>query len=159
MKKTIIFSIAAAVLLTVGLNPAFAKDGECTSDELEDQSQSNPESTSSASPTLLRCGARGAGDFSIDVKFSNRRGRTKFDTSFEAAPGLGFLASDVLDVLVGGQRVGQITLAERLNGDVEGDLNFDTTAQANDDDLPLPFDFPQVGSGTGVVVGPLGCDL
>jgi hypothetical protein len=96
----------------------------------------------------------------MDAKFESRRGRRKFDSSFEAAPGLGFAAGGTLDVVVDGVLVGQMELFQALNGDVEGDLNFDTTAQADDDDLPFPPDFPSVDVGTSVVVGgTLGCTL
>ncbi len=107
----------------------------------------------------LECKAEGAVDISMDGKFESRRGRLKFDTSFEAAPGLGFDDGDLLDVTVAGTLVGQMELFQALNGDVEGDLNFDTTAQPDDDDLPFPPNFPAVGVGTSVVVGPLGCTL
>ena len=105
----------------------------------------------------LRCDADGTQDISMDAKFESRRGRIKFDASFEAAPGLGFSAGQSLDVIVGGTFVGRMLLADI--GDIVGDLDFDTTAQADDDDLPLPGDFPALEEGTSVIVGPLGCAL
>jgi len=150
MTKTTIVCIAVAGLFFAGLDTAAARGGGRDNDRSDDRSDDR---------VRLRCSSRGAGDFSMDAKFETRRGRTKFDTSFEAAPGIGFFAGDRLTVMVGGQTVGEITLVEKLNGDLDGDLDFDTTAQSDDDDLPLPSDFPDVGIGTSVVVGPLGCDL
>ena len=105
----------------------------------------------------LRCDAEGVQDTSMDAKFESRDGRAKFDASFEARPGGAFSAGQVLDVKVGGVTVGQMTLFSI--GDIVGDLNFDTTAQAADDDLLLPGGFPSVDQGTSVMVGPLGCAL
>ena len=105
----------------------------------------------------LRCSADGTQDISMDAKFEARNGRAKFDASFEAQPGLGFSAGQQLDVVVGGTLVGQMTLSDI--GDIVGDLDFDTNVEANDNDVPLPGDFPAVGVGTSVVVGPLGCAL
>ena len=138
MKLGIWFAIAAAVTLAAAPSASAGRDD---------------------GRVRLRCKAEGAQDFSIDAKYEERRGRIKFDSSFEAAPGLGFMNGDVLAVKVGGMTVGEMRLVETIGGDVEGDLNFDTTAQADDDDLPLPADFPDVSDGTGVVIGDLGCDL
>ena len=108
--------------------------------------------------TRLRCSAEGIQDISMDAKYEARGNRVKFDTSFEALPGLGFNAGDSLEVAIGGISLGQMRLVSI--GDIVGDLNFDTTAQANDDDMPLPGQFPSnVASGTSVTVGPLGCAL
>ena len=129
--------IAAALLIASAAVPAVAGDND---------------------QVRLRCDADGTQDISMDAKFESRNGRIKFDASFEARPGLGFGAGQTLDVKVGGVSVGQMTLVNI--GDVIGDLNFDTTAQANDDDVPLPGGFPSgVRGGTSVMVGPLGCAL
>ena len=105
----------------------------------------------------LRCDAQGVQDISMDAKFESRNGRAKFDASFEARPGGAYSAGQVLDVKVGGISIGQMTLVSI--GDIVGDLNFDTTAQADDDDLLLPGGFPAVDVATSVMVGPLGCAL
>lgn len=131
-------SLVLALALTLGgALPAFAGGGD---------------------RTRLRCNAQGVQDISMDAKYEARGNRVKFDASFEAMPGLGFNAGDVLDVTVGGIVVGQMTLASI--GDIVGDLNLDTTAQPDDDDLPLPGEFPSnVAGGTSITVGPLGCAL
>jgi len=117
----------------------------------------NVASAGSDDRVRLRCDAEGVQDISMDAKFESRNGRIKFDASFEAQPGVGYSAGQTLDVKVGGVSVGRMTLFSI--GDIVGDLNFDTTAQANDDDLLLPSGFPSVGEATSVMVGPLGCAL
>lgn len=104
----------------------------------------------------LTCGSEGAGDTSMDARYEQRRGRAKFDASFEAAPWSGFTEGDVLAVLVGGIDVGSMVLVKQLNGDLGGDLEFDTR---RDEFNPFPEDFPEVTPGTSVTVGPLGCAL
>jgi len=104
----------------------------------------------------LECDSEGAGDISMDARYQERRGRAKFDGSFEAAPGGGFMDGDVLAVVVGGIDVGSIALATQLNGDLAGDIEFDTQADENN---PFPGNFPDVGSDTSVTVGLLGCSL
>ena len=106
--------------------------------------------------TRMRCDSDGAGDTSMDARYEERRGRTKFDGSFEAAPGGAFAEGDMLPVVVGGIDVGYITLLTQINGDLGGDIEFDTQA---DEFNPFPSDFPEVFDGTSVIVGPLGCDL
>ena len=106
--------------------------------------------------TRLECDSEGAGDISMDSRYEKRRGRAKFDASFEAAPRGNFMEGDLLVVHVGGIDVGSITLVRQLNGDFGGDLEFDTRA---DDFNPFPDNFPAVTSGTSITVGPLGCAL
>jgi len=108
--------------------------------------------------TRIDCSASGAGDTSMDGRFEQRRDRAKFDASFEAAPGGNLQSGDTLVVNVNGTPVGTITLAVALNGDLEGDLEFDTNP---DEGNPFPDGLSpdHVGSGTSVVVGPLGCEL
>ena len=105
----------------------------------------------------LRCNAEGSQDISMDAKFEQRGNRLKFDASFEARAGLGFNAGQALTVIVGGVDVGQMILSDI--GDIVGDLDFDTNIERNDNDVPPPGNFPEVGAGTSVVVGPLGCAL
>ena len=105
----------------------------------------------------LACSAAGAQDFSMDARYEDRRGRRKFDASFEAAPNLGFVAGQRIDVSVGGVKVGQMILArDPANGDIAGDLEFDTR---RDEGNPFPANFPNVTRGTSIVVGSLGCAL
>ena len=106
--------------------------------------------------TRLACGSEGAGDISMDARYEKRRGRAKFDASFEAAPRRKFTEGSVLAVRVGGTEVGSIALVTQLNGDLGGDLEFDTRT---DEFNPFPDNFPKVASGTSVTVGPLGCAL
>lgn len=131
--------IAAALIASLAVSGvAFAKGG------------------ASAERSSLMCSADGARDFSMSARFETRRGRSKFDASFEAAPRVGFAAGQSLDVLVGGVRVGAISLALTINGDLEGDLEFDTRADENN---PFPGSFPSVKPGVAVTVGGLGCAL
>ncbi len=106
--------------------------------------------------TRLECDSEGAGDTSMDARYEERRGGAKFDGSFEAPPGGDFMDGDLLAVVVGGIEVGSIMLATQLNGDIGGDIEFDTQA---DELNPFPGNFPDVTSGTSVTVGPLGCAL
>ena len=106
--------------------------------------------------TRLRCDSSGAGDTSMDARYEERGGRAKFDASFEAAPGGNYVDGDLLTVNAGGVEVGSIVLLTQLNGDLGGDLEFDTQADENN---PFPSDFPDVFSGTSVTAGPLGCAL
>lgn len=106
--------------------------------------------------TRLRCDSDGAGDISMDARYEERRGRSKFDGSFEAAPGGAFTDGDMLAVNVGGVEVGYITLAAQINGDLGGDIEFDTQT---DELNPFPEAFPEAAPGTSVTVGPLGCAL
>lgn len=104
-------------------------------------------------------------DASMDARFESDRGRDKFSASFEAAQDSSFAAGNVLQVTVdpvgaSPVEVGAITLEVLPNGDLGGDLNFDTTAGPEDNDSPFPADFPAVGAGTIVKVGStLQCDL
>lgn len=105
----------------------------------------------------LQCDADGARDFSMDARYESRRGRAKFDASFEAAANAGFRAGQTLIVAVGGVNVGSMTLTrDPFNGDIVGDLEFDTQPDENN---PFPNNFPSVGAGTSVTVGSLGCAL
>ncbi|MEZ5894077.1 MAG: hypothetical protein R3C58_13155 [Parvularculaceae bacterium] len=134
--KSVILPACAAVIALSGA--AFAK-GASDSDRL-----------------TLQCSANGARDFSMSARYETRRGRSKFDASFEAAPRVGFNAGQQLDVLVGGVRVGSMRLVLAIGGDLEGDLEFDTRADENN---PFPANFPAVAAGTSVTVGGLGCAL
>jgi hypothetical protein len=105
----------------------------------------------------LACSAQGAQDFSMDARYEDRRGRRKFDASFEAAQNLGFVAGQRVAVSVGGVSVGQMILTrDPANGDITGDLEFDTR---RDEGNPFPANFPNVSRGTSIVVGSLGCAL
>lgn len=106
--------------------------------------------------TRLSCDSEGAGDISMDARYEDRRNRSKFDGSFEAAPGGVFTDGDMLAVKVGGVEVGYITLLTQINGDLGGDIEFDTRT---DELNPFPESFPEVSPGTSVTVGPLGCSL
>jgi hypothetical protein len=129
------------------------------SDDKESGSSKRGGGSTNGDRLRLRCDADGSDDFSMDGRFESRGSRLKFDASFEAEAGLGFEAGQVLTVSVGGKAVGEMVLFVGAGGDVEGDLNFDTSAQSDDDDLPFPTDFPEVFDGASVVVGSLGCDL
>lgn len=104
----------------------------------------------------LDCESVGSRDVSMDARFEVESDRTKFDASFEAAPIGVFGDGDTLQVYVAGEYVGDMVLITQLNGDLEGDLEYDTQA---DEGNPFPADFPEVGEGTSVMVGKLGCAL
>lgn len=108
--------------------------------------------------TRLECKAFGPGDTKMDARYEEKDGREKLSVSFEAAPGGLFMAGNALDVEVNNTFVGSMILDQPGGiGDVVGDLNFDTTAQPNDIDLPFPSIV--VGNGDVVMVGELGCGL
>lgn len=109
--------------------------------------------------TRLECGERGVYDTSMDARYEVRDGREKFDVSFEAAPGGYFSSGQELDVYVDYVYVGKLML--RYEGfDLQGDLEFDTNIDSvYDDSQPFPENFPEVGRGTHVTVGYLGCSL
>ena len=110
-----------------------------------------------SSDVRLACAADGARDVSISARYEDRRSRRKFDASFEAAQGLGFVVGQRVAVVVGGASVGQMTLTrDPVNGDIIGDLEFDTRRDENN---PFPANFPAVSRGLSVVIGPLGCSL
>jgi hypothetical protein len=108
--------------------------------------------------TRLECKAFGPGDTSMDARYEEKEGREKLSASFEAAPEGSFMAGNALDVIVNGVFVGNMILDQPGGvGDVVGDLNFDTTANPDDNDLPFPAIV--VGDGDVVMVGELGCAL
>lgn len=55
----------------------------------------------------------------------------------------------------------QVQLAYQLNGDLGGDLDFDTNIDADAPDTTVPFsaNWPDANEGTVVMVGTLGCSL
>lgn len=96
-----------------------------------------------------------AGDANMAARSESRGDREKFDTSFEAFPGGPYVAGDVLSVVVNEtDDVGTITLGTGCDvvGDVCGELNYDSTADPDDEDDPFPAGFPAVGAGTLVQI-------
>lgn len=94
---------------------------------------------------------------SMAARFEERRGRKKFDASFEAAANAGFIAGQSLAVSIGGIEVGVVSLTSApFNGAIVGDLEFDTRV---DDNNPFPANFPAIATGMSVTVGNLGCAL
>jgi len=97
-------------------------------------------------------------DASISAKYERKGSREKFSVDLEAQPGGSFFAGDIVQINVDGQTVGTIELFDL--GDIVGELNFDSTAQADDADLPFPANFPGISAGAMVQAGTqLGCDL
>jgi hypothetical protein len=136
LATTKITAIAGAAALLLGASyastPAFAGGG----DRFECKTESLTE------------------DASMDARFEVKRGRMKFDASFEAAPGgpAGSLA-----VLIDGTKVDSMEVLPDATGELTGDVSYDSEP---DENAPFPNDFPQnVGAGTAVVVGVLGCTL
>lgn len=110
----------------------------------------------------LECDADSAtGGASMDARFEAKDGRNKFDASFEVAPGGTLQAGHVLQVNVAGEILGEITLAVQPNGDLGGDLEFDTNVDQDEPDttVPFPTNWPDAKAGTIVKVGTLGCSL
>ena len=103
-------------------------------------------------------------DISMDARYEERDGRRKFSASFEARKDGVFDSVESLRVVVNGVFVGDMMLLAPTGPDIQGDLNFDTTAGPGDADLPFPDDFPLIlDSGDPledtVMVWVLGCDL
>lgn len=106
----------------------------------------------------LECRAFGPGDTSMKARYQKKRSREKLSVSFEAAPGGSFAVGDMLDVGFNGTVIGSMILSQPDGiGDVEGDLDFDTTADADDEDLPFPSIV--VDDDDVVMAGDLGCEL
>ena len=112
----------------------------------------------SSSRNRLECSAFGPGDTSMKARYEKRSSREKLSVSFEAAPGGSYSAGNVLEVSFNDMFIGSMILVQLDGiGDVEGDLDFDTKADADDEDLPFPSIV--VGDGDVIVVGDLGCGL
>jgi len=110
------------------------------------------------SGTRLECKALGPVDTSMDARYEKKRNREKLSISFEAAPGGLFSAGNVLEVKLNDEFLGSMILVQPDGvGDVEGDLDFDTKADPDDEDLPFPSIV--VADGDAVMVGELGCEL
>jgi hypothetical protein len=110
------------------------------------------------SGTRLECKALGPGDTSMDARYEEKDGREKLSISFEAAPGGSFVGGNVVVVTLNGEFLGNMILSQPGGiGDVEGDLNYDTTADPDDDDLPFPS--IDVGGDSVIKVVELGCPL
>ena len=86
-----------------------------------------------------------------ELRNPTSRKREKFTVEFEAMPGGPFQAGDNLEIRVDGELVGKFILADA--GMIVADLNFDTTAQPDDQDMPFPANFPATSAGTIVSVG------
>jgi hypothetical protein len=99
-----------------------------------------------AADIRLECDAEGAGDISMSARYEDRRGRERFDTEFEAAPGGDFGPGQTMNVIVRKVIVGSVKLKTARNGDIVGDLNLGR------DGKPIPEGFPKVKSGTPVQV-------
>jgi hypothetical protein len=114
----------------------------------------------------LKCKANtGDGLSSMSAKHITREGRRrtreKFQASFEATSDFGYAEGDILQVNVAGEIVGTMTLAFQVNGDLGGDLDFDTNVDRDQPDttVPFPANWPGAEKGSIVMVGTLGCSL
>jgi hypothetical protein len=106
----------------------------------------------------LECRAFGPGDTSMKARYKKKKSREKLSVSFEAAPGGSFVVGDRLDVEFNGTVLGSMILSQPDGiGDIEGDLDFDSKADSDDEDLPFPSIV--VGDGDEITVGELGCRL
>jgi len=109
--------------------------------------------------TRMECdGSASTEDASISAKYEQRGNREKFSVQLEALPGGSFSPGDIVQIKVNGQTVGTAELVDL--GDIVGELDFDSTAQTDDTDLPFPANFPGISAGAMVQAGTqLGCDL
>lgn len=111
----------------------------------------------------LECKADSADELvGMDGKYEERIGRRpRFSASFGAAPSIGHRLEDVLRTMVDGQLVGVMQLLVQVNGDIAGDLDFDTSIDRDDADTSVSFavNWPGVRAASIVQVGTLGCSL
>jgi hypothetical protein len=88
-----------------------------------------------------------AGDVSGKADYSEEEsGRREFSVEIE-----GFTPGDVFRIAVAGVVVGTV----EINAFGVGELDFDDTAQPDDEDEPFPPNFPALSGGELVRVGPL----
>lgn len=102
------------------------------------------------------------GVLSMKARFRERVGkRARFKASFEAAPGIGYRPDDVLQVRIDDNLVGWVTLDVKANGDIGGEMKFDTNIDRDEPDTTqgFPANWPGVDAGTIVEVGAMGCSL
>lgn len=100
----------------------------------------------------LRCDARGAGHIALHARYEERarpkRARKKFNAEFEALAGGAFVAGQHITFLVDSVVVGNAALAAVVGGEVAGELELDTNANAHNGKTPFPSNFPAIGSGS-----------
>jgi len=142
MKGSLILKVAVITAFTIVTSSVNAKNGH------DDDNRTRLECRSDAATE----------DASIRVRYEQRDDRQKFSFELEAAPGGSYVAGDILHVFVDNELVDSMTLVDL--GDIVGEIEFDSTAQADDSDQPFPANFPTVGSGSIVEAGAqLACDL
>lgn len=88
-----------------------------------------------------------AGDLSGKADFRNRGDRQRWSVEVE-----GLTPGDMFDVMVAGQNVGTITIDNLGMGNQEFDTNFEA---GDDPATQFPANFPGLGGGEFVQVGPL----
>lgn len=142
MNGSLILKVAVITAFTVVAGSVNAKHGRVDDDR-----------------TRLECRSDAVTeDASIRVRYEQRGDRQKFSFELEAAPGGSYVEGDVLQIFVDNELVDSMTLVDL--GDIVGETDFDSTAQADDSDLLFPANFPAVGPGSIVEAGAqLACDL
>jgi shikimate 5-dehydrogenase len=105
--------------------------------------------------TVLSCANVGVVDISMTARNIERvkKGvkRIQFKVEFEAAPGLGFNAGAVLDFAVDGTKVGSKPLKVVPGGDLEAELELDSSKRGPK--APPPGFAPRKGSLVEVISG------
>ena len=93
--------------------------------------------------TVLRCGAEGAGDTSLTVRYVQRvrarRTRKTLSAELEARAGGAYVPGQAMEILVGQRVVGSVNLAVvPATGDVGAEFKLDTNSTPGDVALPFP---------------------
>ena len=115
----------------------------------------------------FRCKAKGA-DVEMQARFESRdavgpSARRKFRVELEGGPQLGLVEGDLVFILVDGVNVGTLPLEAFQDGDVAGEVRFESRVKADRNTFPATFP-ATVGAGTEVNLARgettvLGCTL
>lgn len=108
----------------------------------------------------LRCGSTGMEDVGMRAHYIRYRERgIAFGAAFGAESAGRYHAGDILDVLLAGIPIGEMTLERLDTGELVGRISL--RYQPNEDDAHTDADLKryEVRQGTSVVVGALGCAL
>ena len=130
-KKTKATGLIAGLILTTALGSGLALAGS----ELRLE-------------TRIRGPRQAAGPMDGKVTFRNRLDEARRQFSVEVERGR---AGEMFDVMISGVVVGTVM----IDRSGIGELDYDDTADADDNDLPFPRNFPELDGGEVVQVGPL----
>lgn len=129
--KTKVLGLVASLVLTTLLGSGLAAAGS----ELRLESR-------------IRGPRQAAGPMSGKVTFRNRLDEARRQFSVEIERGR---PGDMFDVMISGVVIGTVM----VDNFGIAELDFDDTADADDDDLPFPRNFPELDGGEVIQVGPL----